>query len=472
MRDPARKMFMGVRLRRLRAERNLTQGALARALEISPSYLNQIENNQRPLTIAVLLKLNAAFGIDVQLFSDDEAAGLIAQLRDALASAPGGEAVTQVEIRELTLNMPAAARAIAALDQRHREALEQLASLSMRLGGDRSAITTAPPMAYDEVRNFFHARRNHIAELESAAEAVVEEEGLRSGVWAEGLAARLRRRHGVTVAVDEDSDHVLRAFDPERGVLHLSARLRPGQQAFQLATQLAFLELKDLLGVLIEGTPFSDGARGLARIGLANYFAGAVILPYAPFLVAAESLAYDIERLCNHFGVGFETACHRLSTLQRPGASGVPFIFIRVDRAGNISKRQSATDFHFARMGGTCPLWNVYEAFAHPGEVFVQAAEMPDGRRYLWIARVVRRSAGYSALAKTFAIGLGCDLRHADRLVYSRGLDLTDPAAFTPIGIGCRMCERPSCSQRAFPPASGAAPLSENQSRFTPYSAV
>jgi hypothetical protein len=211
-------------------------------------------------------------------------------------------------------------------------------------------------------------------------------------------------------------------------------------------------------------------ARRLAHIGLASYFAGALLLPYGDFLRAAESLRYDIELLAQRFGVGFETVCHRLSTLQRPGAPGGPFFFIRVDRAGNISKRQSATHFHFSKTGGTCPLWNVYEAFAQPGRVLPQLARMPDGRAYLWIARTVPRGqSGFGSPRKTFAIGLGCDVRHAPRLVYSKGLDLVDPEVPTPIGMGCKVCEREACPQRAFPFVGKALQVNENLSRFVPY---
>jgi predicted transcriptional regulator len=212
--------------------------------------------------------------------------------------------------------------------------------------------------------------------------------------------------------------------------------------------------------------------RGLARIGLANYFAGALIMPYARFLAVATQQRYDIQLLGQEFGVGFETICHRLSTLQRPSARGVPFFFIRVDRAGNISKRQSATDFHFSRIGGTCPLWNVYEAFASPGRILTQLARMPDDRTYLWIARTVsHRSGGYESAGKTFAVALGCDIRHADELVYSRGLDVHNPAFATPIGIGCKVCERADCPQRAFPPLGRPLIIDEKHSFFAPYAA-
>ncbi|MEH3066518.1 MAG: short-chain fatty acyl-CoA regulator family protein [Aeromicrobium erythreum] len=237
-----------------------------------------------------------------------------------------------------------------------------------------------------------------------------------------------------------------------------------------MATQLAYLEAGDVLDTVIDAETWPDDTtRALARIGLAHYFAGALILPYRPFFRAAERLRYDVEVLAEHFGVGYETAAHRLSTLQRSELRGVPFIFVRVDKAGNISKRVSATGFHFSRSGGTCPLWNVYDAFASPGQVDVQVAEMPDGQRYLWMARTVtRRRGGYGSAAKTFVIGLGCELRQAGRLVYSAGLDLAEPDVM-PIGPGCRTCDRPRCPQRAAPPIGRPLQVDERRSSFDPY---
>jgi len=265
-----------------------------------------------------------------------------------------------------------------------------------------------------------------------------------------------------------------RRFDPDNRVLHLSRSLAAGQKAFQMATQLAFLEQSGTLDALIRSPRLTGTeSQALARIGLANYYAGALVLPYGDFLAAAERLRYDVDLLSEFFSVGIETICHRLSTLQRPGAAGVPFFFVRVDRAGNISKRQSATDFHFSRVGGSCPLWNVYEAFASPDRILTQLAQMPDGRTYLWIARTVSHGqGGYGMPGKAFAIGLGCDLRHAPRLVYARGLNLNDPSAATPIGTGCKVCERPNCPQRAFPPMGRKVLVDERRSQFEPYSAT
>ncbi|MDP2768434.1 MAG: short-chain fatty acyl-CoA regulator family protein [Giesbergeria sp.] len=489
-----RKTFMGVQLRRLREERGMTQVALARALGLSASYLNQIEQNQRPMTVPVLLKINAELGVDVQRFSDDEEARLVAGLCDVLADQPpsaapvgaGGIAgaatqVSMAEIRELAASMPAVARTLMGLHTRHRQALERIEALSERLGDERGTQGGAalPPMAYEEVRDYFFAHHNHMAELDDAAERCAAQWQLEPRRAEAALVQRLAQAHGVRVVTSGPDAPVLaggaqRLYDPAVGVLYLASLLEPGQRTFQMATQLAFLEMEPVLQRLAQDARLSSQqARQLARIGLANYFAGALLMPYKAFLQAAEAERYDIERLGQHFGVGFEAVCHRLSMLQRPQARGVPFIFIRVDRAGNISKRQSATHFHFSRVGGTCPLWNVYEAFAQPGRIVTQLARMPDGRTYLWVARTVAHSGGaWGAPGKLHAVALGCDIQHAPRWVYAQGLNLTDPAAAVPIGMGCKVCERTDCPQRAFPPMGREVAVDERRSTLAPYPVV
>ena len=467
-----KKTFMGVRLRRLRAERGLSQTAMAQTLGLSASYLNQLEQNQRPLTVAVLLKISRTLGVDVQEFSEDEEARLVAALQDALADAP--ETVTLPELKEVAAQMPALARAVLGLHRRAVEAASHAEAMAIRLGDERvdSPLPRAAP--FEVVRDFFFARQNHFDALDRSAETLAGEACAHGSAAVAWLAERLHAQHGVRVvpAPADTAEVSKRSYDPSSRVLYLSQALAPGQQAFQMATQIALLEQGDILDALI-AVPLFDGddaARRLARIGLANYFAGALLLPYGEFLHAAETLRYDIERLGQRFGVGFETVCHRLSTLQRTGAPGVPFFFVRVDRAGNISKRQSATHFHFSRTGGTCPLWNVYEAFGQPGHIQRQLAQMPDGRTYLWIARTVTSGArGWGTPRKTFSIGLGCDVRHASRLVYAQGLDLTDPATATPIGMGCKVCERRHCPQRAFPDLGKPLAANENESPFAPY---
>ena len=467
-------MFIGPQLRRAREERGLTQAALARLIEISPSYLNQIERNQRPLTVAVLLRLGDALDFDVRAISGHEEARLVGDVHAALADPASSveEEASADEIRELVATLPAMARALVSLHRRATDARRRVEEMAIGLGGRVSDGASLPVMPYDEVLDFVHDRRNHFAELDLAAERMVEDEGLLQGGFAPGLERILAERHGVrTVISGELADR--RRYDRANRLLILARGLDDGRRAFQMATQLAFLEHGDVLARLTDVPGLSsDESRALARMGLANYFAGAVLLPYRNFLGAAEELGYDIGMLSDRFGVSVETICHRLSTLQRPGEAGVPFFFVRVDRAGNISKRHSATDFHFSRIGGTCPLWNVYEAFSSPGRIIRQVAQMPDGRTYLWIARTIgRHTGGYGAPGVQFAVGLGCDVRHAPRLVYSRGLALDDPATARPIGPGCRLCERVGCPQRAFPLLGRELDIDEDRGRTEPYPA-
>ena len=470
------KVFVGARLRRLREERGLTQAALAASLRISPSYLNQIEHNHRPLTVPVLLRVTAALGVDAQYFSDENEARLLADLGEAFTALPVEQAVSRSDLRAVAADLPAVGHALVALHRRYREAVERAEALASRIGEHgRSELAVIAPMPYEEVRDFFYAEHNHFPPLEEAAERLVAEADPELGDMGPGLAHRLETRHGVRIVLvnenDGGSNRSQRRYRAETRTLALPQHLKPGQRAFRMAEQLAFLEHGDLLAELSGTAGFSsEETRALSRIGLASYFAGAVLLPYLRFLERAEALHYDVDRLSRAFGVGFEPVCHRLSTMQRPDAPGVPFVFVRVDRAGNISKRQSATDFHFSRVGGTCPLWNVYEAFAQPGRILTQLAQMPDGRTYLWMARTVTTgAAGYRAPAKEFAVGLGCDVQHAPKLIYSKGLDLGDPNAPTPIGAGCKVCERVGCAQRAFPPIGRALAVDENDHPFAPY---
>ena len=467
-----RKTFLGVKLRALREQRDLTQAALAQALGLSTSYVNQLENNERPASMAVLLRLQSELGVDLQFFSEDDEARLFAQMREVAAEAGVAGGVPDAELRTLVQQMPAMVQVLLRLHGRARGAEARVSNLGLG-ERDRGSASLATQGPHEEVRNFFYARHNHMDTLDLAAEALSMR--LRpAGDSAQDLARRLETHlleaHGIEV--QRVAGEQQRRFEPAQRRLLVLESLSPGQRAFQLATQLAFLEAGSEIDALAATAAVSPEAHALMRIGLASYFAGALVLPYERFLAAARELRYDIGLLGKRFGVGFETVCHRLSTLQRPDARGVPFFFVRVDRAGNISKRQSATDFHFSRSGGTCPLWNVYEAFAQPGRVLVQVAQMPDGRAYLWIAHCeAHRAGGYGAPAREFAIGLGCDLRHASQLVYAKGLDLQDPGSATPIGPGCRLCDREHCAQRAFPALGKTLRIDENERPAQPYAA-
>ncbi|AEN13784.1 MULTISPECIES: short-chain fatty acyl-CoA regulator family protein [unclassified Streptomyces] len=463
-----RKVYAYAKLRRLRREHGMNQVDMARALGISTSYANQIEQSRRPLTASVLLRIAEVFGVDAAFFSEADEDRLAADLRAAIADEACGVApIAPDEISEAARDHPDVARALVALHRRYRDTVEQAAAL----GSPGGPLPPAEP--HDEVRDFFYAHHNHFEPLDTEAERTAGALGLRPGKAADPLTALLAERHHVRVvqaAPGRTGD--VRRFAPGSGLLFLAPWLSDGRRAFQLATQLALLEHGPLLDQPADSATqlTSPESRALARIGLANYFAGALLMPYTAFHTVAEEVGYDIELLSARFGVGFETVCHRLSTLQRTGRRGVPFSFLRVDRAGNISKRQSATDFHFSRLGGTCPLWTVYEAFSAPGRILTQVAEMPDGKRYFWVARTITRGGfGHHSPRAEFAVALGCELRHAHRLVYAEGVALDDPRAATPIGLGCRICERRDCAQRTRPPAGGRLAVDPDRRTYVPY---
>ncbi|WP_139825304.1 short-chain fatty acyl-CoA regulator family protein [Mycobacterium conspicuum] len=463
------RTFVGARLRRLREEHGLTQVALARALGLSTSYVNQLENDQRPITVSVLLTLTERFDLPTQYFAPDSDARLVSDLREVLAE---GNA-TAAQIAELVARMPDVGQTLVNLHRRLHDATADLEALHTRANVETSALPQQP-MPFEEVRDFFYDRKNYIGELDIAAEELFNRNRLRVGGLDGQLARLLDSELGVTVVIDDGQTlkpNSKRLFQPDSSTLYLARWLHPGQRAFQIATQIALLTQAESIDAIIAGNDqLSDDARGVARIGLANYFAGALLLPYQRFLDAAESVRYDIDQLARRFGVGFETICHRLSTLQRPAARGVPFIFVRTDSAGNISKRQSATAFHFSRVGGNCPLWVVHHAFSRPGQFLTQVAQMPDERTYFWIARTTTTEPSrYLGPDKSFAIGLGCDVDHAEKLIYSVGIDLTDSEAIVPIGAGCKICDRPACPQRAFPYLGHPVRVDPHSSTDLPY---
>lgn len=445
---------MGLRLTKLRAQRGYTQAQLAQALGVSASYLNQIERNKRPLTPAVQARLRDVLGDLSGLFDADAPAALQDALGQTLRDL-GLADVSVNELRAMAGNLPQISNALLDLHRRHLALREHAAALEFQLGEPGAGMSLP---AGDQVRDFFNRMHNHIPELDELAEQLFTEWGLAPGHVAPRLRQLLADRHGVVVEVAPlRAGREKRLFDAQARTLWLPDYLEPGQQAFQMAAELALRGYGEQVDAVIARAGFGDDERiAQARIGLSNYFAGALVMPYGLFLRAAEHNGYDIEQLAHQFGVGFEAVCHRLSTLARRSAPGLPFFFIRVDRAGNVSKRHSATDFHFSQVGGSCPLWIVYEAFNQPGRILTQTARMPDGRRHFWLARQVSSGpVGHGQPRKTFAVALGCDLQHAERLVYANGLDIQRPGNSVSIGPGCRVCPREDCMQRAFPQLPG-----------------
>jgi predicted transcriptional regulator/DNA-binding XRE family transcriptional regulator len=462
-------MRVGGRLRRLRQERRLTQAQMAHELGISPSYLTLLEGNQRPVTVRVLLRLVEKFQVDLREFSDDIDQRLSLELMEAFSDPVfEGAEVKATDVQELVSLLPAVGRAVIDLYEAYRQHLPADAATA---AGEDAAL--APPVSIpsEEVTEFIQKRLNYLPELEEAAERLWNDNELATHSLYQGLAGILRRRYAVQVEVrpSDTMKGLARHYDQLARRLEISEMLPPSSRVFQIACQIAYLGHHDVLDAIVATGTFSSlEAAALMRSALANYFAAAVMMPYGLFLDAAKHTRYDIEVLKYRFGVSFEQACQRLTTLRRPGAEGIPFHFIRVDIAGNISKRFSASGIHIARFGAACPRWNVYDAFATPGMMRVQVSRMPEGSTYFCIARTVGRSTGFSAVSGLphrvgqRAIGLGCDIRHAGEIVYADGLNLADPQIATPIGVSCRTCPRTDCAERAMPSLFQKLHIDEN----------
>ncbi|WP_224701619.1 helix-turn-helix domain-containing protein [Devosia aquimaris] len=464
-----RKIFAGARLRALRNQHRLTQAELAARLDISASYVNQIESNQRPLTASVMLALADGFNLDLSSLMTDGSDRLLADLREAMADPLFGEAVPNLqELKTVTANAPDMARALLTLYEAYRKSNERLNSVDAALTRDpQSGMQTA----YEEVRDFFHYADNYIDPLDRAAEALATELGEFGPDRLNRLIAYCQEAHDLRVVLTAPNrPEVIKEFDRAGRTLSINTRLEPSSQFFQIAAHLAGMEQTTLLDQLLDAANFKTAdARAIARMGLANYFAGALQMPYGAYLKAAEAHRYDIEELGQLFGASLEQVAHRLSTMQRPRERGVPFFFARVDAAGTITKRHSATALQFARFGGACPLWNVHRAFEAHGQITRQLAETPDGNRYLCLAwSSEKRSGGYHGITRRYAYALGCEISHANRLVYGSDVDVTRDR-FDPIGISCRICERRNCPQRSVPPLGAGISIDADRRSIVPY---
>jgi len=443
------RALIGRTVRRLRQEKGMAQQALAGRLGISASYLNLIEHDQRAVTASLLIKLTECLQVDIAALSGLREKALETGLREVLADPLLGlDQVPEDEVATLAGSAPNIGRAMLALYRAWRVAREDSGGIALPTGR-RILLPT------EEARDFFHDHANHFANLEAAAETIATEMGVSApSEMNHAVAQRLRQKHDLVVTVTS-LPGALRRYDPIGRRLDLSETLPRESRGFHLAFQLMLLEAGEAVQLAMAGfEPSSPDAAALIRIGLLNYTAGALLMPYGPFLAAARALRHDLEALAARFGVSFEQACHRLTTLQRqgdPAARGVPFFFLRVDPAGNVDKRFSAAGFPFARFGGSCPKWIVHHAFATPGSVRVQLAQLPDGGSFLCFARTVQASpAHWGEPPPVHVVAMGCDISRAPDVVYGDGLDLD--RAMVGIGLSCRLCDRVDCRSRAFPP--------------------
>ena len=470
-------MLIGGKLRRLRQDRRMTQSQMAAELGISPSYLNLIESNRRPVTARVLVQLADKLRIEIGSLAAVDEERLTNELMEALSDPIFEDHdVKATDVRDLVSTLPSIGQVLLALYRSFQIGKPGGVDPTSGLAdGSDAGLATLPT---EEVSEFIQARGNHFPELEKAAEQLWRENDIALHTLHQDLIRVLTQRLSVQVDIVPAArmPGLLRNYNPLMRRLELSEMLPLASRTFQLAHQIAFLAFRPQLDYLSAGGKLTSASSdALARTALANYFAAAVMMPYDRFIEAARETRYDVEVLQSRFSVSFEQVCHRLTTLRRAGNEGIPFHLIRVDIAGNISKRFSSSGIHIARFGAACPRWNVYDAFMTPGMIRLQVSEMPDGQTYFCLARTVEtagkpsKRAGLQGHMEKRAIALGCALHHARDIVYADGLHLDEKQIVTPIGVSCRICPRTDCSDRASPPLSSRLEVDENRRGYSPY---
>ena len=447
------KTFIGSQLRQLRRDHGQTQVEMGRRLGVSAAYINLLEKNQRSLSVPVLMALADQYNVHWRDVVLDKSANILADLRNAIQDPLFAESQPDIqEMRAAIDHAPLLVQNFLKLHQSHRTAMDNI----MRFGSERmpqELLTSSPEtIIYDFFRDHF----NHFDVLERAAESFRDEEPCEPYEMQNILKQRLFDRHGITVETKpiEEMREALRIYDADQKVVLLSEALDYQNRTFQLAHVICFVELSDILETITSKANIdSKPAIKRCHVELANYFAAAVLMPYDAIHAMAEQSGYDIDRMGSAFAVSFEQVCQRLTTLQRETRRGVPFFFLRVDKAGNVTKRFNATSFNIAEYGGSCPVWNLHTAFRTPGVILPQFVELPDGERFFTLARTTERPV-YSMQTqdRRLAISLGCEIQHASKLVYTTTFQKPAGDSFSKIGISCHLCSRHNCSQRAHDP--------------------
>ena len=447
------KVFIGPKLRQLRQSHAHTQRQLADMLGVSPAYVNLLENNQRSLSIKLLVSLSDIYKIDLKSFAfsnEVEKIGALRQLmRDPVFTAE------RPDLQELRAAIDHAPRLVEQLQNLHQN-YQRLAE-HVHLTTQFDDATQAQAAQIDrEIERFFKSQGSDLALLNSLARRIRTRIGGPQDDLYALLKSYLHREHSIVVQVRPVSEmpSSLRNFDEIDKTVHLSEVLDQPNRNFELAYAIAYVEVRQNVSELIAHVQEATAAlRAHLEIELLNYVASAILMPLDTTLSIAKETGYDFERIASSLGVSFEQVCYRLTTLKALDNDAVPFFFIQIDRAGNVIKRFSGNDMNLARHGGACAVWNAHSAFQMPGALMKQFVELPDGSRYFTLARTAERPAlAGDCLDRQIVVALGCQVEFADQLIYSRGYALADETNFAPIGMNCHICPRQKCAQRAQAP--------------------
>ena len=473
---------IGSRIRKERRSKGLSQSILSKNLGISASYLNLIESGRRTITVPLLIKIGNELSLSLKDLTIESNQRLLSDVMEVLSNELFEDLdITNHDTTEFISNNPNIAKALLSLNDSYKSLRDDMQNRLEVLDVESSVKEKkSSRLPVEIVSDFLQENKNYFDVIEKKSEKLREDIGLTFGPGIGSTEIKfikyLESQHNIKVKIvpAEQDQKLVKRFDKENKILYLSEMLTYTSRNFHLAFQISFLDGESVINEIIdENKIYSEELVPLLKISLLNYFSACLLMPYEDFLISAKKYKYDVEILMHHYAVSFEQVTHRLTNLQRPGNTGVPFHFLKTDIAGNVSKRFSLSGIHIPRHGGSCPRWNVYIAFLNPGKIHPQISKMPDGKIYFCIARAFEKGIEKHGMPKSFvSIGLGCDMQYAKELTYSEGMDLQNKKLITPIGISCRICPRDDCQQRAFPPIDKDLKLNINNRGASPYVSV
>jgi len=447
---------IGHKIKSKRRKLGILQADMAKKLYISPSYLNLIESGKRKINVDLLLKLSNELGIEMSDISKKTDTNLYQNLMDVLGDNLFEDLdITNFDIKEIVNSNPLIAKALVKLGDNYKKKNLDIVSKVENISG-KFIDNQKNSFPGEDVSDFIQENENYFPKLEEFANGIFSEIKNKNRTSYLPLCEYLLKKHKIELksVIPDEKKPFTKKFDPIKKTFLLSDYLTLATKKLHVAAQIAHLDANDILDEYLDTFKFpSEESRKLSKVALLNYTAAAILMPYKLFYKECKEQRYDLELLQNTFATSFEQVAHRVTCLQDPNMKGIPFHMLRADVAGNISKRFSLSGIEIPRYGGACPRWNIYSAFTAPGKIHAAVSKMPDGEKYVCIARTVEKGIAKHGMFKSLlSIGLGCQIKYAKDFVYTDSLNLNDKNTETPIGVNCRTCDRMDCQQRAFPP--------------------
>jgi predicted transcriptional regulator/transcriptional regulator with XRE-family HTH domain len=447
---------IGHKIKTKRRKLGITQADLSKKLSISPSYLNLIESGKRKVNVDLLLKLSSELNFEISDISKKIDTNLYQNLMDLLGDNLFENLdITNFEIKELVNSNPLIAKALVKLGDNYRKKNQDIVDKVENISG-KFIDSRKNSFPGEVVSDFIQENENYFPKLEEFASDFFNKVQTNNRIGYSSICEYLINKHKINVqdVVPEENKPFTKQFDPIKNNFFLSDYLTLETKKLYAAAQVAQLETNEIIDGYLNSFSFpNEESKKLSKVALLNYTGAAIIMPYKQFHQECIKQRYDVELLQNTFATSFEQVAHRITCLQDPKMKGIPFHMLRADVAGNISKRFSLSGIEIPRYGGACPRWNIYAAFTMPGKINAAVSKMPNGEKYICIARTVEKGIGKHGMFKSLlSIGLGCQAKYAKDFVYADSLNLSDKKTETPIGVNCRTCDRMDCQQRAFPP--------------------